>query len=141
MQQSQSRSKAVWEVGVVTSCLVAVLTLPSLARAGDGSVDASNGDTDFSVNFRFPPTAQQIAEVKAAVDLMAFGLCDATDGNLRVRRVRLLQGQATEDLGDYWLQASNFRAGGLVLRRRLELGATVDIAEANGEPRRGPRAS
>src|SRR5205085_9993712 len=44
-------------------------------------------------------------------DLMAYGVCDATDGNLRIRRVRLLQGQATEDLGDYWLQASNFRAG------------------------------
>jgi hypothetical protein len=90
---------------------LAITLAASSGSAGEGGVNASNGDTDFSVNFRFPPTAQQIADVKSAIDLMAFGVCDVTDGNLRIRRVKLLQGQATEDLGDYWLQASNFRSG------------------------------
>src|SRR5436853_4030553 len=96
---SRRRFRSGWHYAVVAAGTVALLAAPSLTRAGDGSVNSTNGDTDFSVNFRYPPTAQQIADVKAAIDLMAFGLCDATDGNLRIRQVRLLQGQATEDLG------------------------------------------
>lgn len=103
-------SRGIERLTILVGALV-VLAEPSLTRAGDGSVNPTNGDTDFSVNFRYPPTTQQIADVKAAIDLMAYGVCDATEGNLRIRRVRLLQGQATEDLGDYWLQASTFRSG------------------------------
>ena len=71
--------------------------------AGEGRIDATNGDVHFNVHFRFPPTPQQVTDVKAAVDLMSLGVCDATDGQMRVKRVTLSQGEPNEDKGDFWL--------------------------------------
>jgi hypothetical protein len=79
--------------------------------AGEGRVDATNGDVYFNVHFRFPPTTQQITDVKAAIDMMSFGMCDATDGQMRVKRVTLSQGQPNEDKGDFWLHALPGRSG------------------------------
>ena len=85
------------------SCVVAI--------AGEGRVDSANGDAYFNVHFRFPPTPLQIADVKASIDLMALGMCDATDGQWRVKKVTLSQGQANEDKGDFWLHALPGRSG------------------------------
>ncbi len=84
---------------------------PQAAVAGEGRVDATNGDTFFNVHFRFPPTPQQIADVKSTMDMMAFGICDASDGQWRVKKVTLSQGQANEDKGDFWLHALPGRSG------------------------------
>ena len=73
-----------------------LLCIASKTLAGDGSVDPSNGDLDFSVHFNFPPSAAQIDDTKAAIEQLALGICDATDGQMRVRQVRLTQAQ--EDL-------------------------------------------
>jgi hypothetical protein len=81
------------------------------AIAGEGRIDASNGDIYFNVHFRFPPTTQQIADVKAAIDMMSVGVCDATDGQMRVKRVTLSQGESNEDKGDFWLHALPGRSG------------------------------
>lgn len=81
------------------------------AMAGEGRVDATNGDVFFNVHFRFPPTTQQITDVKAAVDMMSLGVCDATDGQMRVKRVTLSQGEPNEDKGDFWLHALPGRSG------------------------------
>jgi hypothetical protein len=80
-------------------------------NAGDGRIDPATGDVFFNVHFRFPPTTQQINNVKAAVDMMAFGMCDATEGQMRVKRVTLSQGQPNEDKGDFWLHALPGRSG------------------------------
>ncbi len=83
----------------------------SAALAGEGRVDATNGDAFFNVHFRFPPTPQQIADVKSTMDMMAFGMCDASEGQWRVKKVTLSQGQANEDKGDFWLHALPGRSG------------------------------
>lgn len=85
--------------------------LSPFTSAGEGRVDATNGDVFFNAHFRFPPTTQQIADVKSALDLMAFGMCDATDGQLRVKQVTLSQGQPNEAKGDFWLHALPGRSG------------------------------
>ena len=81
------------------------------AMAGEGRVDATNGDVFFNVHFRFPPTTQQITDVRAAIDMMSFGVCDATDGQMRVKTVTLSQGEPNEDKGDFWLHALPGRSG------------------------------
>lgn len=98
---------------IATAVLVAGLLgfVPSVGIAGEGRVDATNGDVHFNVHFRFPPTTQQITDVRAALDLMAFGMCDATDGQMRVKRVTLSQGEPNEDKGDFWLHALPGRSG------------------------------
>ena len=83
----------------------------SWAIAGEGRIDASNGDVYFNVHYRFPPTTQQITDVKAAIDMMSVGVCDATDGQMRVKRVTLSQGEPNEDKGDFWLHALPGRSG------------------------------
>lgn len=85
--------------------------LAPVVIAGEGRIDASNGDVYFNVHFRFPPTAQQITDVRSTIDLMAFGMCDATDGQMRVKRVTLSQGQVNEEKGDFWLHALPGRSG------------------------------
>lgn len=97
-------------IGAVSMFFVAFSPLNQV-HGGEGRVDATNGDLFFNVHFRFPPTPQQITDVKAAIDLMAFGVCDATEGQMRVKRVTLSQGQPNEDLGDFWLNALPGRSG------------------------------
>lgn len=142
LRRSRSRRRGLRVIAATSASLLTFLLHVADAEAGDGRVEASpginQGDTNFSVSFRYPPTVQQVADVKSAVSLMALGFCDATDGNMRIRRVTLLQGQATEDQGDYWLHARNFRSGvrfffnGSNLGR---LGAHVDMGQgAVGAP-------
>ncbi|MDZ7629178.1 MAG: vWA domain-containing protein [Parvularculaceae bacterium] len=95
---------------IAAACLLA-LAVQTPAFAGEGRVDATNGDTFFNVHFRFPPTPQQISDVKAALDMASFGICDATDGQWRVKKITLSQGQANEDKGDFWLHALPGRSG------------------------------
>ena len=95
----------------IAGALLLACCLAAPALAGEGSVDATNGNIDFNVHFRFPPTPQQLTDLKATINLMAQGVCDATDGQMRVRQVTLSQGQATEDQGDFWLHALPGRSG------------------------------
>src|SRR6478672_3671710 len=80
---------------IAAALLLAALLVwpPPNAIAGEGRIDATNGDVNFNVHFWFPPTPQQVTDVKAALDMMALGMCDATDGQMRVKRVTLSQGQ------------------------------------------------
>lgn len=89
-----------------------LLCIASKTLAGDGSVDPSNGDLDFSVHFNFPPSTTQIDDTKAAIEQLALGICDATDGQMRVRQVRLTQAQEDLDRAALWIHAINGRAGG-----------------------------
>lgn len=109
-QKSKAGPFLAWLVGtVVTLCLPGLL--PRDAEAGEGSVNAANGDVDFNVHFRFPPTSQQLVDVREAVDMMALGVCDATEAQMRVRQVTFSQGAPTEDQGDFWIHALPGRSG------------------------------
>lgn len=96
-------------VAVLLACLLGPWWMPTMA--GEGRIDATNGDVYFNVHFRFPPTPQQLTDVRSTLDLMAVGMCDATDGQMRVKRITLSQGQPNEDKGDFWLHAQPGRSG------------------------------
>lgn len=109
------------------------MLVPSLlppAYAGRGFVDPGNGGIEFDVHFRFPPTPGQLADVKAALDRMAIGVCDATDGQMRVSKIVLTQGQASEKAADFWLHAKPGRSGVSFDARKTNFGvdgAHVDM--------------
>lgn len=98
----------------VRSCLVVgVLLCPAGSWAGDGQILA-DGSMNFEINFRFPPTTQQVQDVKDAVQRASAIICDATDGQIQFRDVRLTGGSADEDRGNIWIMAEAGRsyAGG-----------------------------
>ena len=90
--------------------VVGLLGTTPLAWAGDGSIN-SNGTVDFDFNFRFPPNTAQIAVVKDQIQRASGILCDATDGQLRFRNVRLTAGGTREAQAAYWYYAEPGRSG------------------------------
>lgn len=77
------------------------------AAAGGGRMRRVEGqpwkaELDLGFNFRFPATAQQIADAKAGLQKMSTLLCDATEGQVLVNKVRLTEGATEEDLADFW---------------------------------------
>ena len=80
-----------------------VLTSPKRTQAGEGRINSSDGTMDFEVNFRFPPTAAQITQVKNALQNANTLICDATDGQIRFGKVRLTGGAADEDKAGIWI--------------------------------------
>jgi hypothetical protein len=90
---------------IFMSCMSAVM-------AGDGSIDPATGDLDFTVHFTFPPTSQELDDIKVTLEQTALGICDATDGQIRVSQIRLTQSQSDADRGDFWVQALPGRSGG-----------------------------
>jgi cysteine-rich repeat protein len=89
-------------------CVLSVLLFCSLqfggspaARAGVGSING-DGLMDLELNFRFPPTPDQIDRAKAQLQRASETVCDATDGQIRIRAVRLTGGAVDEDRADVW---------------------------------------
>lgn len=78
-------------------------------QAGTGRINA-DGTMDFSVNFRYPPTAADIANMRAMLQQANNIICDATDGQLRFGTVRLTAGGAHEDEADIWVYAEGGRS-------------------------------
>ncbi|MGE0132824.1 MAG: VWA domain-containing protein [Blastocatellales bacterium] len=111
--KSARRTKAGYRVAF--ALLVAVLILPSLfistrpARAGAGRIN-SDGTMDFEVNFRFPPTTQQVEDLKEAIRQANDLICDATDGQIRFGDVRITAGAVREDKADIWVMAEQGRS-------------------------------
>jgi len=85
--------------------------------AGDGAISSATGEMDFDFNFRFPPTSDQIQDVKDALQRASEVLCDATDGQIRIGTVRLSAGGTDEDLADVWFHPQDGRSfvGGISL--------------------------
>ncbi|HEY0762952.1 MAG TPA: VWA domain-containing protein [Pyrinomonadaceae bacterium] len=71
----------------------------------------SDGTMDFEVNFRFPPTTAQITQVKNALRDANGIICDATDGQVRFRNVRLTGGAVDEDKAGIWILPETGRSG------------------------------
>lgn len=110
--------------------LLALLAAPGSALAGTGSIDPS-GRAALEVNFRYPPTHQQVAEAQSALRRMATLVCDATDGQVRIRRVRMSSAEADEGAAAFWFHPFVTRSGGSYLRdgRDIErFGSHMDVA-------------
>lgn len=88
--------------------LLSVFATP--AHAGSGRLN-TNGRMDFEVNFRFPPTPQNIQDTRNAIQGAGNIICDATDGQVRFQNVRLTGGAAAEDQGDIWIFPETGRSG------------------------------
>lgn len=87
-----------------TGCLLLLLwTLiaPAVSLAGGGSVDGS-GNIELNFHFRFVPTAADIATVQEQLRRSSEMLCDTTEGGVRISKVRLSAGGASEPAGDFW---------------------------------------
>ena len=85
----------------LASALLLDLFVPAPARAGSGSL-GNDGSLDFEVNYRFPPTPAQIEATKNAIRDANLRICDATDGQIRFRNVRLTGGAVDEDRANIW---------------------------------------
>lgn len=90
----------------------AIALTPSLVGAGGGSIEDPTGRASLEVNFRFAPTYQEVAETQAALTRMASLICDATEGQVRLRRVRMTTGEVDKDLAGFWIHSSATRSGG-----------------------------
>ncbi len=88
------------------------LALGGPVQAGKGTIANPSGDTTMEINFRYPPTPQQLADAKAALNHMSEIICDATDGQVTIDEIRLTGGGTDEDQATFWFHASQFRAGG-----------------------------
>ncbi len=109
---------------------LALAGAPLGAQAGTGSIDPDTGQLDFEVNFRYPPTAQQLTDAKDALTQMSEILCDATDGQVRVGDIRLTAGAAGEEAAAFWYQSVDGRSGGSMFTDGSSLktkGAHLDI--------------
>lgn len=98
--------RVVFIILFLAALLVGALPL----QAGTGRINA-DGSMDFSVNFRYPPTAADIANMRAMLQQANDIICDATDGQLRFGTIRLTAGGAQEDEADIWVYAEGGRSG------------------------------
>jgi hypothetical protein len=130
---SRLRSAAALAVAVVSLVLSASL----VAEAGTGSIEPS-GRAGIEVNFRFMPSHQQVAEAQLALRRMAELICDATEGQVRLRRIRLSAAEADEGAAALWYHGFAGGSGGTFLRDGSDLGrfgAHMDVArEAEQRP-------
>lgn len=82
--------------------LAAAFGASSAAWAGNGVIDTSQGTVDLEFNFRFAPTAAQIATARAELQIASGVLCDALDGQLRFGKVTFTAGGPRQDQADFW---------------------------------------
>ncbi len=99
------------------SLSVAILTLvaghligPSRTHAGSGIVNP-DGTIDITLNVRFPPTPEIMAEIQAEVVAASEIIWDASEGQLRFGTVTIGCGNVNEDLADMWVFPQSGRAG------------------------------
>lgn len=101
---------SVGSVRRVVSCLSVAALSSALAWAGSGTV-TNTGQINITVNFRFPPTANDLNTFRQQVIDASHVLWDASEGQLRFGNVTIACGAVNEDLADMWVFAQSGRAG------------------------------
>jgi len=98
--------------------LFTIIAMPLCSFAGSGQIRTAppnslgvKGVMDFTVNFRFPPTPSDIADMNAAIEEANAIICDATDGQIVFRNVTYLGGAVNEGAADIWVLPFNGRSG------------------------------
>ena len=97
---------------MLTLWLGGLASVVDLAWAGRGAVVDPGGETFFQVSFREAPTHQDLAEAQAALTGMAALVCDATEGQVRFTKIRLLHSPANDDLAGFWFHSGEAASGG-----------------------------
>ncbi len=101
----------VWLVAALFALFCVLGSTTSLYAGGRG-IDPATGQMRFEVNFRFAPSHREVAEAQSALASMSKLLCDASEGQVRVKEIRLTAGHADEDLALFWYHASPAGSGG-----------------------------
>ncbi len=94
--------------------IIAWATCLLLASSGAfaGSKGAmNNGLMEIGVTFLYPPTPAQLAQVKGQIQRASQILCDATDGQIRIKKAWLAEGGGAQDQGDIWIWPQDGRSG------------------------------
>lgn len=95
-----------------------LLTTPALLSAGSGRIVPApansagiKGLMNFTVNFRYVPTAGDIADLQNALRVANDVICDATDGQIVFGTVTITSGSVNEAQADIWILPDPGRSG------------------------------
>src|SRR5690554_3577464 len=75
------------------------------------SADSHSAELNLGFNFRYPPDAQYLKEIKETIQTTSELLCDATEGQLLINQVRLTEGVIEEDVADVFIYPQDGRSG------------------------------
>ena len=94
---------------LVVICLCLFGSLPQ-TRGGSGVVN-SDGTIDITLSLRFPPTADDLTDIRQQCLDASHVLWDASEGQLRFGTITISCGAVNEDLADMWFFPQSGRAG------------------------------
>ncbi|HEY2775862.1 MAG TPA: vWA domain-containing protein [Candidatus Binatia bacterium] len=115
---------------LAAAAAAAALSVAAPAHAGRGWIEDPTGRSGLQVSFRDQPSYEDLAETEAALQRTASILCDATEGQVHIDRIRLLSSPESADLAALWIHDGEaasggpYDAGGNDLHR---LGAHMDV--------------
>ncbi len=108
-----ARSAALLLVGLLAS-----QWLCPAAFAGDGRIVPApangfgiRGLMNFTINYRYVPTPDDLQRLRTAIDGANDILCDATDGQIVFGTVTITAGNVNEDRADVWILPQGGRSG------------------------------
>lgn len=111
--------KTTWK-WIRTDLLMILLFLitPMLTYAGSGTITPApanpagiRGLMNFTVNFRFVPTAADITNLQNELRIANDAICDATDGQIVFGNVTITSGSENEAQADIWILPDPGRSG------------------------------
>lgn len=95
-----------------------LLFSPILLSAGSGSIVPAPANTagikglmNFTVNFRYVPTAADLTDMQNALRVANDAICDATDGQIVFGTVTITSGSVNEAQADIWVLPDPGRSG------------------------------
>lgn len=87
--------------------------LASAAWGGSGRI-GTDGNIDLTVNVRFPIPPAALTDLRLKLRDASQVLWDATEGQMRLRRVKITCTPVNEDLADFWVFPGNLRSSSCV---------------------------
>src|SRR5690349_21650304 len=106
MMRMMRRRKTLRWMAVV-GCLGIAGGLP--AWAGSGTI-GTDGSIDILVNVRFPISSGEMSDMKVEFTKASQLLWDVTEGQMRLRNIRITCTSVNEDLADYWVFSGPLRS-------------------------------
>jgi len=100
----------VWHGGWAGAALVVVGIVSSARAQAPGASKIEDGNFHLRAHFQYFPTPDDLANVRAQVERARMQLCDATDGAVKVKKITVSVGQASEEQGDLWFLNGNGRS-------------------------------
>lgn len=98
--------------------ILLLCSINSILWAGGGSITLAPSNTNgikglinFTINFRYVPTQQDVDRVTLAIRDANNIICDATDGQIVFGNVSITSGSVNENNADVWLYSTDGRSG------------------------------